>query len=278
LNNWPAVRYHLVHVRICKYENQGTLHPIEDRGSGAGWQQPEFGIRNPEFGIPLSLILHINTALPLGTVSLADDDRLLGERSSGLQMEHAAFLQPAIRDLMAEQGAALSELSAVAVVHGPGSYTGLRVGMAAAKGFCYALHLPLITVNTLEWMAEAAKGGNEDMICPMIDARRNEVFTALYDREGRELVAPNALILDENSFSEVLEQGTVRFFGDGSEKFRAMFRHRNAIFMPAEAGPIHLSLISRSRFLQTLFTASAYAEPLYVKEFHTPAPGRHLKA
>ena len=225
----------------------------------------------------MSLILHINTALPLGTVSLAEDDRLLGVRSSGLQMEHAAFLQPAIRELMAEQGRGLSDLSAVAVVHGPGSYTGLRVGMAAAKGLCYALNLPLITVNTLEWMAEAARGCPEDMICPMIDARRNEVFTAVYDQELTELTEPHALILDEGSFAAELERGTVRFFGDGSEKFRAMFRHRNAIFTPSEAGPIHLSLISRSRFLQTLFTAVTYAEPLYVKEFHTPAPGRHLK-
>jgi tRNA threonylcarbamoyladenosine biosynthesis protein TsaB len=142
---------------------------------------------------------------------------------------------------------------------------------------CYALDLPLITVNTLEWMAEAARGCAEDMICPMIDARRSEVFTALYDREGRELIEPHALILDESSYAEELERGTIRFFGDGSEKFRAMFRHRNAIFTPSEPGPIHLSLISRSRFHQTLFTAVAYAEPLYVKEFHTPTPGRHLK-
>ena len=230
-----------------------------------------------EFANSLSLILHINTALPLGTVSLAEDETLLGVRSSDLQMEHAAFLQPAIRDLMAEQGRRLSDLAAVAVVYGPGSYTGLRVGMSAAKGLCFALDLPLITVNTLEWMAEAAKGGTEDMICPMIDARRNEVFTALYDQKGAELLVPHALILDERSFAAELELGTIRFFGDGSEKFRAMFRHRNAIFTPAEPGPIHLSLIARSRFLQTLFSAVAYAEPLYVKEFHTPAPGRHLK-
>mgnify|MGYP003328313734 CR=1 FL=1 len=192
-------------------------------------------------------------------------------------MEHASFLQPAIRDLMTEAGLSLSELSAVAVVEGPGSYTGLRVGMSAAKGLCYTLGLPMITVNTLEWMAEAVRNGPESMICPMIDARRNEVFTALYDKDLREILAPHALILDEGSFAEQLGQGTIRFIGNGSEKFQAVFQHRNAIFTPAESGPIHLSLIARSRFLQNLFTPVAYAEPLYVKEFHAPAPGRHLK-
>ena len=133
-----------------------------------------------------------------GVFSIAGTDRLV-------LANHIA-----IRDLMAEQGRRLSDLAAVAVVHGPGSYTGLRVGMSAAKGLCYALDLPLITVNTLEWMAEAAKGGPEDMICPMIDARRNEVFTALYDRNGSERLGPHALILDDSSFAAELELGTIR--------------------------------------------------------------------
>jgi tRNA threonylcarbamoyladenosine biosynthesis protein TsaB len=222
----------------------------------------------------MSLILHINTALSLGSVSLADDERLLAERSSGEQAEHASFLQPAIRDMLADGGLRMQDLSAVAVVYGPGSYTGLRVGMACAKGICYGLNLPLITIGTLEWMASAAISEEAITLCPMIDARRDEVFTALYDNRGRELRPPHALILDGQRFSLELEAGKLHFFGNGAEKFGLMIQHPNAIFTPVNPGSYHLSLLSRSRFRKALFSEVAYSEPLYVKEFHTPSAKR----
>ena len=222
----------------------------------------------------MSLILHINTALSTGSVSLADDDRVIAERTSDQQSEHASFLQPAIRDMLAEQGLGLRDLSAVAVVSGPGSYTGLRVGMACAKGICYALQLPLITVGTLEWMASAATGGEATLICPMIDARRDEVFTALYDREGNEVRAPFAAILDGASFASELQSGGVHFLGNGAEKFERMIQHANAIFTPVFPGSYNLSLLSRSRFRSTSFSEVTYTEPMYVKDFHTPSGKR----
>jgi tRNA threonylcarbamoyladenosine biosynthesis protein TsaB len=224
----------------------------------------------------MSLILHINTALERGSVSIADDDCLLSERSSGVQSEHASFLQPAILEMLQEQGMRLQDLSAIAVVHGPGSYTGLRVGMACAKGICYALNLPMITVGTLEWMASAALGGEAPLLCPMIDARRDEVFTALYDREGNEVRAPFAAILDSGSFGPELQAGKVHFFGNGAEKFERMIQHANTIFTPVFPGSYHLSLLSRSRFRQASFSEVAYSEPLYVKDFHTLSGKRNV--
>jgi tRNA threonylcarbamoyladenosine biosynthesis protein TsaB len=222
----------------------------------------------------VSLILHINTALSLGSVSLADDERLLAERSSGEQSEHASFLQPAIRDMLSDEGLRMQDLSAIAVVYGPGSYTGLRVGMACAKGICYALNLPLITIGTLEWMASAALTEEAVTLCPMIDARRDEVFTALYDNGGRELRPPHAAILDGRSFSVELDTGKLHFFGSGAEKFGHMIQHPNAIFTPVSPGSYHLSLLSRTRFRKALFAEVAYSEPLYGKEFHTPSGKR----
>jgi tRNA threonylcarbamoyladenosine biosynthesis protein TsaB len=222
----------------------------------------------------MSLILHINTALSMGSVSLADDDRVIAERTSDQQSEHASFLQPAIRDLLQDQGLSLRDLSALAVVYGPGSYTGLRVGMACAKGICYALNLPLITVGTLEWMASAATGGEAPLICPMIDARRDEVFTALYDRDGKEVRPPFAAILDGESFGPELQQGKVHFLGNGAEKFERMIQHANAIFTPVLPGCYHLSLLSRSRFRLASFSEVTYTEPMYVKDFHTPSGKR----
>ena len=224
----------------------------------------------------MSLILHINTALSTGSVSLADDDHLLSERTSGEQSEHASFLQPAIRELLQEQGLHIRDLSAVAVVYGPGSYTGLRVGMACAKGICFASNLPLITIGTLEWMASAAIGDEAPLLCPMIDARRDEVFTALYDREGNEVRPPFAAILDGDSFRPELQAGKVHFFGNGAEKFQRMIQHANTIFTPVFPGSYHLSLLSRSRFRRASFSEVAYTEPLYVKEFHTPSGKRNV--
>jgi len=129
-------------------------------------------------------------------------------------------------------------------------------------------------VGTLEWMAHAARGEGADILCPMIDARRDEVFTALYDREGREKRPPFSVILDRNSFGTELASGRVHFFGDGAEKFSRKIQNANAIFTPVSPGSSHLSEISRSRFHQTLFSNIAYFEPLYVKEFHTPPVGR----
>jgi tRNA threonylcarbamoyladenosine biosynthesis protein TsaB len=218
----------------------------------------------------MSYILHINTALESASVSLALKGAVILEHRNDIQKEHASFLQLAISDLMQEVGIPLKNLSALAVIHGPGSYTGLRVGMAGAKGICYGLSLPLITVNTLEWMAGACKNEEADLFCPMIDARRLEVFTALYNCNLEEISPPSSLILQQESFSTELETNKIVFFGNGAQKFSALFSHHNALFKTLVSGADELASISWKRYQNGIFADLAYSEPLYVKEFYTP--------
>jgi tRNA threonylcarbamoyladenosine biosynthesis protein TsaB len=219
----------------------------------------------------MSYILHINTALETASVSLALKSSVILERQNGVQKEHASFLQLAIDEMMQEAGIPLKDLAAVAVIHGPGSYTGLRVGMAGAKGICYALSVPLITINTLEWMVEACKNEDADMFCPMIDARRMEVFTALYNRSLKEIKPPSSLILEAKSFSTELETNKITFFGNGAEKFAHFFSHQNAAFKTLVSGGFELASIAWERYQHGIFADLAYSEPLYIKEFFTPA-------
>lgn len=217
----------------------------------------------------MSYILHINTALDNASVSLADKEHVIAERLSNNQKEHASFLQVAIAEITTKAGIPLRNLSAVAVINGPGSYTGLRVGMSGAKGICFALSIPLITVNTLEWMAAACKD-EADLFCPMIDARRMEVFTALYNHEKIEVAPPTAMILEPDSFKADLQAKKVLFFGNGAEKFSALTNHPNAHFIPVFPGSKELAKIAWNLYQERTFADLAYAEPLYVKEFYTP--------
>src|SRR5687767_1657626 len=129
----------------------------------------------------MALILNIDTAMELASICLSDEKEVLSFSENRDQKDHAGWLQPAIKQVMDDAGFSLSELAAIAVTSGPGSYTGLRVGLSSAKGLCFALKLPLITVNTLEAMAQAVPSEAAALRCPMIDARRMEVFTAIYD-------------------------------------------------------------------------------------------------
>jgi tRNA threonylcarbamoyladenosine biosynthesis protein TsaB len=142
--------------------------------------------------------------------------------------------------------------------------------MAGAKGICYGLSLPLITVNTLEWMAGACKNEEADLFCPMIDARRLEVFTALYNCNLEEISPPSSLILQQESFSTELETNKIVFFGNGAQKFSALFSHHNALFKTLVSGADELASISWKRYQNGIFADLAYSEPLYVKEFYTP--------
>jgi tRNA threonylcarbamoyladenosine biosynthesis protein TsaB len=219
----------------------------------------------------MSYILHINTALDQASVSLAHQQEVIAEQQNNSQKEHASFLQVAIGEMMQKQGISLKSLSALAVINGPGSYTGLRVGMSGAKGICFALSLPLITVNTLEWMAAACKGEDADLFCPMIDARRMEVFTALYDQNQIEVTPPTSLVLDPASFSGALQRKKILFFGNGAEKFSTLVSHPNACYKSIIPGVKELAEISWSRYQEGVFADLTYAEPFYLKEFYTTA-------
>lgn len=225
----------------------------------------------------MSIILNIDTASEKAHVSFAKDGQVTAVLQSGSQKEHASFLQAAIQQLVSTTGIELPQIDAVAVTAGPGSYTGLRVGMASAKGLCYALQKPLIAINTLEMMAKSAvlflkKTDNGVLLCPMMDARRMEVFTAMYKQDLQIVLNPCAMILDEFSFEKELAANEVLFFGNGSLKWENVCVHENARFRHIENDPAALSDLSNSYFLKRQFVDLAYSEPYYLKEFQTINP------
>jgi tRNA threonylcarbamoyladenosine biosynthesis protein TsaB len=220
----------------------------------------------------LNYLLHIDTAVVSASVCLSFKDDIIGFLSNPLQKDSASWIQTGIRQLMETAGIDLQLLNAVSVSAGPGSYTGLRVGMATAKGLCYALNIPLITINTLKMMAVAAQNEEGEVFCPMIDARRMEVFAAFYGKSLEEIIPPSNIILDENSFSEILKNERVVFFGNGSNKFKTLIKTQNARFAEVEANAKHLVTLSWAAFKQQLFANLAYSEPDYGKAFYSPAP------
>lgn len=218
----------------------------------------------------MSLILNIDTALEGALVCLARNGKVLQFESSNEQKEHAAWLHPAIEKLIKQEGCTLCDLQAVAVSIGPGSYTGLRVGLSAAKGFCYALDIPLITVGTLEILAASVQHAAADLICPLIDARRMEVYAAVYANDLKERIPPYSLVLDNNSFSELLTEHPVLFCGSGSKKLQDLISHPNAVFSISPPDPQAFAQLSFRHFSGKKFAELAYSEPLYIKEFYTP--------
>jgi len=217
----------------------------------------------------VSFILNIDTAVQSASVCISDNARVLGMKLNPSQKDHAAWLHLAVRELLSEQGLTLQQLNAVAISAGPGSYTGLRVGMATAKGLCYALNVPLIKINTLQMMAAAADKEVAELLCPMIDARRMEVFTAVFDQNLKEVSPSTNLILDESSFAPLLEKFTVSFFGNGSTKFKSLAKHTNAGFQTVEATAQHMAGLSSLKFDLRDFADLAYSEPFYGKDFHS---------
>jgi tRNA threonylcarbamoyladenosine biosynthesis protein TsaB len=224
----------------------------------------------------MPLILNIDTSTQHGSTCIARDGNCMALLQNPEQKDHAAWIHPAIQELLKHANCTLSDLQAVAVTAGPGSYTGLRVAMATAKGLCYALRIPMITENTLRVMAfvsveyrSAIHHLNEALHCPMIDARRMEVFTALYNSSLVEIMQPAALVLTPDSFIKELETNTIIFSGDGSKKFRVLMNHPHAIFEDFQFNATHLAVLSNMKFLNSEFVEVAYAEPLYLKEFYT---------
>jgi tRNA threonylcarbamoyladenosine biosynthesis protein TsaB len=224
----------------------------------------------------LSLFLTIDTSTETASACVAEAGKILSIAVNGDQKDHASWLHIAIGKLMKDCGKDLSELNALAVSAGPGSYTGLRVGMATAKGLCYALGIPLIVESSLKMMSYAALRSINSMqqqkpvlLCPMIDARRMEVFTAVYRDDLSELHEPTALIIDEHSYSRTLEMGKTVFFGNGAAKWKQLCRHPNAHFMDINFNAGDLIFFAEEKFKISAFADLAYVEPLYVKEFHT---------
>ena len=233
----------------------------------------------------MALILNIDTAVDVASICLAKDGKVLSIAKNvrgdspkesfvpfgESQKDHASWLHITIKEIFEKNSLELRSVDAVAVTGGPGSYTGLRIGMATAKGICFALNKPLISLNTLLVMANAAKQENADLLCPMIDARRMEVFTAIYTKELEIVREPAAMTLHENSFDEYLLNNSICFFGNGSNKFRTIKKHEKAIFNDLRSDASSMISLSEKNFVEKRFADLAYAEPLYLKEFYTPA-------
>ena len=223
----------------------------------------------------MPIILNIDTTGTKASIALAIDGNPIAEAFNTEQRDHASWIHQAINQLLLDKGLTPADLSAVAVTIGPGSYTGLRVGLATAKGFCYALTIPLITENTLHVMALQASSrysnANDgiNFYIPMIDARRMEVFTAVYDQQVNEILSPKAMILDSGSLEEYLTNRTL-VFGNGAQKFKNLLLHTNAIFEDFEATAVDMSRRSYDKYLNNSFSDIVYCDPLYLKEFYSP--------
>lgn len=219
----------------------------------------------------MSLLLLIETATPVCSVALASDDKILVELHSSEQNVHSSKLSPFIDQIFKQSGIRPAQLDAVCVSSGPGSYTGLRIGVSTAKGLCYALEKPLLSVPTLQGMATqyyTAHPSYQGFVCPMIDARRMECYTAIYSRQG-EVKPVDADIIVSGIYDTYLAQSEVVFFGDGAEKTRDILGvHPNARyasdFLISAAGMLPVAL---QKLRDNQVEDVAYFEPYYLKDF-----------
>ena len=225
----------------------------------------------------MALILYIETATSVCAVALSQDGKLVAEKHTSEPRAHAQMLTVFIDELLAEAGFAYEHLDAICVSKGPGSYTGLRIGVAVAKGLCYALDKPLIAINTLYSMTACMKeqlkqisipDKNDILFCPMIDARRMEVYTAVYDPQLEEITSTKALVIDINSFTEFRDNRLI-FFGDGSSKIITVIDPTlNAEFIDDFIfNATGMLMQANHRFTLQQFEDLAYFEPYYLKEF-----------
>ncbi|GLB50662.1 tRNA (adenosine(37)-N6)-threonylcarbamoyltransferase complex dimerization subunit type 1 TsaB [Neptunitalea lumnitzerae] len=200
-------------------------------------------------------------------LSVAGEVKVLKEENTG-NFSHAEKLHAFIKDIIEHANVAVEAIDAVAVSKGPGSYTGLRIGVSAAKGLCFAWDKPLIAVSTLEALAYQGKERAVDYIIPLLDARRMEVYAAIFTSDMVLEKETTAVIVDETSFKEFLDKGTVLFLGDGAEKCKEVFTSANARFLDGKfPSAAEVGQIAFTKFTQQAFEDVAYFEPFYLKDF-----------
>lgn len=217
----------------------------------------------------MALILSIETATKVCSVAVHQKGVLLGLNEIHLDNVHSQKIMGSISALLGQLSIECNSLDAVAVSSGPGSYTGLRIGVSVAKGFAYALDIPLIGISSLEGLAGQVTAFCEkaDFIIPMIDARRMEVYAIVTDSNGAILEKAAPVILESNPYISFLEAGTVYFLGDGVEKAKEVLRHQNARFLSKLNSSKSLGEIAFQKFLDSEFEDLAYFKPNYLKEF-----------
>lgn len=234
------------------------------------------------------LILHIETSTDICSVALSEGDRQLSLVESGQERSHASLLNTFIRQSIAEAGKDIKDLDGIAVSKGPGSYTGLRIGVSTAKGLAYALQIPLLSSGTLESMASGSLKHSrvrqlvdihQDLLllCPMLDARRMEVYAGFYTIKGDCFRKVSADIIDQESYREILEAHPVCFFGNGAEKCKAVLNHPHAHFIDG-VNPTAATMIAPllHKYQKKQFEDVAYFEPFYLKDFIATIPKKKV--
>lgn len=229
----------------------------------------------------MPIILNIETSTDVCSTALTRDGAVLEHHECYEAGCHAAKLAPMVESIMKYVNSRSLKLDAVAVSIGPGSYTGLRIGLSTAKGICCGIGAPLITINTLELLTVGTMFKHffeEDIVyAPMIDARRMEVYTAVYSSALEALLPPTPLILSPESYSEYLENSKVVFCGNGAAKAQNIITHKNAIFMDGiKPVAIDMMALSERAVRQGNFADFAYSTPLYLKEFQATKPKRMI--
>jgi len=216
-------------------------------------------------------LLFLETATEVCSVALSKGNEIVAAVSSHKGNTHAELLFPFIDQVLTEDNCKISELDGVVLSIGPGSYTGLRIGASAAKGICYALNIPLIGVSTLQSIVfgalQSQKKQQNILYCPVIDARRMEVFTALFNAKGEMITEVDNKIIDEHSFHNELENNVIYFCGNGMPKCKSVLQHKNAYFIDTRLNASNMLIPSLLKYENQQFEDVAYFEPFYFKEY-----------
>ncbi|MCY1636078.1 tRNA (adenosine(37)-N6)-threonylcarbamoyltransferase complex dimerization subunit type 1 TsaB [Marinifilum sp. D737] len=235
----------------------------------------------------MALLLNIETSTAICSVALGKDGKLLALKENKEGMKHASHLTVFIENILKENNLSTADLDGVAISMGPGSYTGLRIGVSTAKGICYGAGIPLIAVSTLQSMTKALQNNSDlssllknqekALFCPMIDARRMEVYTAFYNANTELVKDISADIIDENSFANELSEQEIVFFGDGSGKCKDVITNENGIFLDdVNATAVGMIELAENKFNKNELEDVAYFEPFYLKDFVATTPKKNI--
>lgn len=229
----------------------------------------------------MATILNIETSTDVCSVCLSQDGEMKFHDADYKGRNHATVLGGFVKNALAYAADCEMKLDAVAVSIGPGSYTGLRIGLSEAKGLCFGLDVPLIGVNTLKLLSVSVmftrNVGPDEYFVPMIDARRMEVFTAVYDLALNEVLPNQAMIVDEQSFSGLLQERKLWFLGNGADKVAEVVRHPNAEFvLGVRPNAADMIALSEKAFREGDFMDLAYSTPNYLKKFHTTVSKKNV--
>jgi tRNA threonylcarbamoyladenosine biosynthesis protein TsaB len=227
----------------------------------------------------MALILNIESATTMCSVALAKDALCIDSQEIDEGYSHAENLAVFVDEILKRNNLKVTDLNAIAISEGPGSYTGLRIGVSLEKGLCYGGNVKLIAVSTLQQMCmhpDVVKELNfrkDGLLCPMLDARRMEVYTSVYDVGLKVLLEPTNLILDETSYESFLAEEPVIFFGNGSDKFQDVTKSESAYFVKnVTPSAIQMVGLSELKYQASQFEDVAYFEPFYLKEFQATTP------